>query len=62
VQFDNGVLGIAFNLERDSVGVIIMGDYSEIKEGSTVRSTGRIASVPVVMRWLVVWSTPWVNR
>ena len=47
VEFTNGVLGIAFNLERDSVGVIIMGDYSEIKEGSTVRSTGRIASVPV---------------
>lgn len=47
VQFPNGVLGIAFNLERDSVGVIIMGEYSEIEEGMTVRSTGRIASVPV---------------
>jgi len=47
VQFQNGVLGIAFNLEKDSVGVIIMGDYAEIAEGMTVRSTGRIASVPV---------------
>jgi F-type H+-transporting ATPase subunit alpha len=47
VQFENGVMGIAFNLEKDSVGVIIMGEYSEIEEGSTVRSTGRIASVPV---------------
>ncbi|MDP2975785.1 MAG: F0F1 ATP synthase subunit alpha, partial [Anaerolineales bacterium] len=47
VQFQNGVMGIAFNLERASVGVIIMGDYSEIGEGMTVRSTGRIASVPV---------------
>ncbi len=47
VQFTNGVMGIAFNLERESVGVIIMGDYSEIVEGMTVRSTGRIASVPV---------------
>jgi F-type H+/Na+-transporting ATPase subunit alpha len=47
VQFENGVMGIAFNLERDNVGVIIMGEYSEIDEGSTVRSTGRIASVPV---------------
>jgi len=47
VQFANGVMGIAFNLEHDSVGVIIMGDYSEITEGMTVRSTGRIASVPV---------------
>ncbi len=47
VEFQNGVMGIAFNLERASVGVIIMGDYSEIAEGMTVRSTGRIASVPV---------------
>jgi F-type H+-transporting ATPase subunit alpha len=46
VQFENGVLGIAFNLEVDSVGVIIMGEYSEIEEGMTVYSTGRIASVP----------------
>ncbi|MEZ0397085.1 MAG: F0F1 ATP synthase subunit alpha [Anaerolineales bacterium] len=47
VQFQNGVMGIAFNLEREAVGVIIMGDYAEIVEGMTVRSTGRIASVPV---------------
>jgi F-type H+-transporting ATPase subunit alpha len=47
VQFDNGVFGIAFNLESDSVGVIIMGEYSEIQEDMLVRSTGRIASVPV---------------
>jgi F-type H+-transporting ATPase subunit alpha len=47
VQFENGVIGIAFNLEQDSVGVIIMGDYSGIVEGMSVRSTGRIASVPV---------------
>ncbi len=47
VQFENGVLGIAFNLEIDSVGVIIIGEYSAIEEGMTVYSTGRIASVPV---------------
>jgi len=47
VQFANGVKGIAFNLERDNVGIIIMGEYSEIEEGMEVRSTGRIASVPV---------------
>jgi len=47
VQFANGVMGIAFNLEKDSVGVIIMGDYAEIVEGMTVHATGRIASVPV---------------
>ena len=47
VQFANGVIGIAFNLEKDSVGVIIMGDYIEIAEGMSVRALGRIASVPV---------------
>jgi F-type H+/Na+-transporting ATPase subunit alpha len=47
VQFANGVMGIAFNLEKDTVGIIIMGDYSEIAEGMSVRATGRIASVPV---------------
>lgn len=47
VQFENGVLGTAFNLERDSVGIIIMGDYEGITEGMQVRATGRITSVPV---------------
>ncbi len=47
VQFANGVKGIAFNLEADSVGVIVMGDYAGIEEGMEVHSTGRIASVPV---------------
>jgi F-type H+-transporting ATPase subunit alpha len=47
VQFANGVRGIAFNLEDDNVGVIVMGEYAEIEEGMEVRSTGLIASVPV---------------
>ncbi|NJL92794.1 MAG: F0F1 ATP synthase subunit alpha [Anaerolineae bacterium] len=47
VEFENGVIGVAFNLERDSVGVIIMGDYLGISEGDEVRSTARIASIPV---------------
>ncbi len=47
VQFSSGVMGTAFNLEKDSVGVIVMGDYAGITEGMTVRTTGRIASVPV---------------
>ena len=47
VQFENGIMGIAFSLERDDVGVIIMGDYSGITEGMLVSTTGRIASVPV---------------
>ena len=47
VQFENGIIGIAFNLETHSVGVIILGDFSKISEGMSVYSTGRIASVPV---------------
>jgi F-type H+-transporting ATPase subunit alpha len=47
VEFQNGVMGIAFNLEKDRVGVTVVGDYSGISEGMQVRSTGRIASVPV---------------
>ncbi len=40
-------IGLAFNLEEDAVGVIVLGDYREIEEGDEVRSTGQIASVPV---------------
>jgi F-type H+/Na+-transporting ATPase subunit alpha len=47
VQFANGIMGIAFNLEAESTGVIIMGEFSGIEEGMTVYGTGRIASVPV---------------
>ncbi len=47
VEFADGTLGIALNLDEDTVGAIIMGDYRGIHEGDLVRSTGRIASVPV---------------
>jgi F-type H+/Na+-transporting ATPase subunit alpha len=49
VRFSTGVPGIAFNLEKDNVGVIIMGEYDTINEGDEVRPMGRIASVPVGM-------------
>ncbi len=49
VEFDdeNKTLGITLNLEEDNVGVVILGDYTGIKEGMNVKSTGKIASVPV---------------
>src|SRR4051794_7852388 len=47
VEFPNGVIGLAFNLEENSVGIIILGDYLGIAEGEEVRSTGRLLSVPV---------------
>jgi F-type H+/Na+-transporting ATPase subunit alpha len=47
LQFPHDVMGIAMNLEEDDVAAIILGDYSQIKEGDEVRCTGRIAEVPV---------------
>ena len=49
VEFDDGkgTLGIVLNLEEDNVGVVILGDYTDIREGTIVKTTGRIASVPV---------------
>jgi len=47
IQFPHGVIGIALNLEEDSVGTVLLGEFREIKEGDPVRRTGRIISVPV---------------
>ncbi len=46
VEFPGGIIGLAFNLEEDSVGVIILGDYLQINEGDEVRALGRLLSVP----------------
>jgi len=47
LQFPNDIMGIAMNLEEDSVAALILGDYTTIKEGDEVRCTGRVAEVPV---------------
>ncbi len=47
LEFPGGILGMALNLEEDSVGTVILGDPLSIKEGVEVRSTGRIVEVPV---------------
>src|SRR3712207_9409003 len=47
LEFENGTLGQVFNLEEDSIGAVIFGNYLDIKEGSTVRATGRLLEVPV---------------
>ncbi len=47
VQFDENTFGMVLNLERDSVGVVVLGEYEHISEGDTVRCTGRILEVPV---------------
>jgi len=47
IEFANGVYGLALNLERDSVGAVVLGDYKGIKEGDIAKCTGRILDVPV---------------
>lgn len=47
VVFANGISGLAFNLEEDTVGVIVLGDYLTIREGDEVRTTGELLSMPV---------------
>src|SRR5215218_7538898 len=47
LEFENGTMGQVFNLEEDSIGSVIFGDYLTIKEGDTVKSTGRLLEVPV---------------
>jgi F-type H+-transporting ATPase subunit alpha len=47
LEFPHGVFGIALNLEEESVGTVLLGEFKEIKEGDTVKRTGRIISVPV---------------
>jgi F-type H+-transporting ATPase subunit alpha len=47
LEFPKGVFGIALNLEEESVGAVLLGDFKEIKEGDPVKRTGRIISVPV---------------
>src|SRR6202035_4395033 len=47
LEFQNGAMGQVFNLEEDSIGAVVFGDYLEIKEGDTVKSTGRLLEVPV---------------
>ena len=47
LEFPNGVMGMALNLEEETVGAVILGDASAIKEGDTVKTTGRVVEVPV---------------
>ncbi len=47
IEFENGQFGMALNLERDSVGAIVLGDYKDLAEGQTCKCTGRILEVPV---------------
>src|ERR671929_83539 len=47
LEFPNGVMGMALNLQEETVGAVILGDYQSIEEGDTVKTTGRVVEVPV---------------
>src|SRR5690242_12038376 len=47
LEFEDGTLGLALNLDEESIGAVVLGESSEIEEGQTVKATGRILSVPV---------------
>lgn len=47
LEFPGGIYGMALNLEEDNIGCVIMGPYTQIREGDTVKRTGRIVEVPV---------------
>ena len=47
LEFENGTIGLALNLDEESIGAVVLGDVDQIQEGQTVKSTGRILSVPV---------------
>jgi len=47
IEFPDGVMGLALNLEETEVGVIVLGDYTKISEGSEAKTTGKLLSVPV---------------
>jgi len=47
VEFENGAMGLALNLEEDTIGIMVMGDYTTLGEGAEVRATGRVVQVPV---------------
>ena len=67
IEFPGNVYGLALNLERDSVGAVIMGAYEQITEGDIVRCTKRILEVPVgespcSAAWSMPSATPWTAR
>uniref|UniRef100_A0A6N2NCU2 ATP synthase subunit alpha n=1 Tax=Salix viminalis TaxID=40686 RepID=A0A6N2NCU2_SALVM len=61
VEFEEGTIGIALNLESNNVGVVLMGDGLMIQEGSSVKATGKIAQIPVSEAYLGRVVNAWLN-
>ena len=62
IEFENGVLGLALNLEQDSVGAVVLGDYLGLVEGQKALCTGRILEVLLERLYWVEWSTLWEHQ
>mgnify|MGYP002237312667 CR=1 FL=1 len=66
VQFESGTYGMAQNLEENSVSIVLLGDDEGIKEGSTIKRTGKVVSVPVgegmIGRVVTRWASPSTAR
>ena len=60
LEFENGTYGMAQNLEANDVGIVILGAYKGIREGDTVKRTGRIMEVPVGEE-LIGWDNQWMD-
>ena len=61
LEFEHGVVGLAFNLEEDDVGTALFGEWQHVKEGEPVRRTGKVASVPVGDGcWFFVAALRWI--
>jgi len=62
IEFEGNVFGLALNLERDSVGAVVLGDYKQLAEGQTCRCTGRILEVPWALSCRAEWLMRWVTQ
>ena len=58
LEFEDGTLGLALNLDEDTIGAVVLGEVDHIEEEQTVKATGRIQTVPSATRWWAGSSTP----
>src|SRR6201986_3651519 len=62
IELPGNTVALALNLERDSVGAVVLGDYEHLREGDTVKTTGRILEVPPASSSSAASSTRWASR
>jgi hypothetical protein len=62
LEFEDGTVGLALNLDEDSIGAVVLGEVRDIEEGQTVKATGRSSRCPWATACSVGWSTRWASR